>query len=580
MTAGDSEARLTKPLLTRTLGACRDGFWAVGLFSLALNLLMLTLPLYMLQIFDRVLTSHSVETLTVLSIAAGGAILTLAALEAVRGQIMVRISGWLDRQLGGDILGDSVLAGLARGGGASVQGLRDLLTFRSFITGPSVFPFLDAPWTPLFIAVIFLFHPLLGWISIAGAALLFSLALINEMMTRNLLMLSGGASIKSLRMAEAAVRNADAIEAMGMMPNLVRRWRIENAEMLDLQARASGRSGAITAISKFCRLCLQISMLGVGAWLVIQNEMTPGAMIAGSILLGRALAPVEQAIGAWKSAISARAAYQRIKHQLNAMPPATEAMSLPTPSGELTVKDLAFVYPGASEPVLRGINFKLEPGEVLGLIGPTAVGKSTLARLLVGNLTPRAGHVRLDAADVALWNAVDLGRHLGYMPQDIELFAGTVRENIARMGEGDSDQVFAAAKAAGVHDIILRLPKAYETEIGEGGAVLSGGQRQRIALARALYGEPRFMVFDEPNASLDHDGEAALLDAIAARKAEGITMVIIAHRPNILRHVDKLLVLRDGTMQMFGDRDEVMAKLAGPATPGPAVTIEAETSAR
>ncbi len=277
MSSGGTESRLTAPVLKRTLDACRGGFWAVGLFSLALNLLLLTIPLYMLQLFDRVLTSRSVETLTLLSVAATGAILTLAALEAVRGQLMVRISNWLDRQLGGALLGASVTAGLSRGSDASVQGLRDLLTFRTFITGPSVFPFLDAPWTPVFIAVIFLFHPLLGWLSIAGATLLFALALINEMLTRKLLMESGGASIKSMRLAEAAVRNADVIEAMGMMPNLVRRWRRENAGMLDLQARASGRSGAITAVSRFVRLCLQIAMLGVGAWLVIHNEMTPGA---------------------------------------------------------------------------------------------------------------------------------------------------------------------------------------------------------------------------------------------------------------------------------------------------------------
>ena len=579
MSADGTEARLAGPVLKRTLDACRGGFWAVGLFSLALNLLLLTVPFYMAQLFDRVLTSGSVETLIVLSLAAVGAILTMAALEAVRGQIMVRISNWLDRQLGGALLGASVTAGLSRGSDASVQSLRDLLTFRTFITGPSVFPFLDAPWTPLFIAIIFLFHPLLGWLSVAGASLLFALALINEMATRKLLMEASGASIKSLRLAEAAVRNADVIEAMGMMPNLAQRWRRENDGMLDLQSRASGRSGAITALSKFTRLCLQIAMLGVGAWLVIHNEITPGAMIAGSIMLGRALAPVEQAIGAWKSAVAARGAYGRIRQQLDAVPPGHEPMALPTPNGHLTVKDLAYVYPGAGESVLRGINFKLEPGEALGLIGPTAVGKTTLARLLVGNLAPDAGHVRLDAADVALWDAVDLGPHMGYLPQDIELFAGSVRDNIARMGEGESVPVIAAAKAAGVHDIILGLPQAYETDIGDGGAVLSGGQRQRIALARALYGEPRFLVFDEPNASLDQDGEAALIEAITAKKAEGVTMVIIAHRQSILRHVDKLLVLRDGAMQMFGPRDEVMAKLAGAPAPGAAATLEIEARA-
>ena len=574
MTTAAMGARPTNPLLKRTLVACRGGFVAVGLFSFAINLLLLTIPLYMLQLFDRVLTSRSEDTLMALSIAAAGAILTLAALEAVRSFVMVRLSNWLDTRLGGEILGSSVIDGLARGGPASVQGLRDLQTFRGFLTGAAIFPFLDAPWTPIFIAVIFLFHPLLGWLSIGGATLLFALALLNEVATRDLLMLSGGASIKSLREAEAAVRNADVIEAMGMMPNVARRWSRENATMLALQARASQRSGGITAASRFVRLVLQIAMLGVGAWLVIHDEITPGAMIAGSILLGRALAPVEQAIGSWKSAVAARGAYQRMKSQLDAAMPRAESMPLPAPAGRLTVEGLAYAYPGASEPVLRGIDFTLEPGEALGLIGPTAVGKTTLARLAVGNLRPVAGHVRLDKADVAQWDPVDLGPHIGYLPQDVELFGGTVRENIARMGEGEADAVIAAARLTGVHDIILGLPEAYETDIGEGGAVLSGGQRQRIALARAVFGGPRFVVLDEPNANLDHDGETALLATVVALKRQGVTMIIIAHRPSILQHVDKILVLRGGTMQMFGARDEVLAKLAKPAAAAP-VTLDA-----
>jgi len=553
------------PLLKRTLAACRGGFLAVGLFSLAINLLLLTIPLYMLQLFDRVLTSRSEDTLFALSIAAGGAILTLAALEAVRSFVMVRLSNWLDTQLSGDLLGGSVIDALVRGGEASVQGLRDLLTFRTFLTGPAIFPFLDAPWTPVFIAVIFLFHPLLGWLSIIGAAVLFAMALINELSTRNLLMQSGGASIKSLRVAESAVRNADVIEAMGMMPNIVQRWRQENSAMLELQAKASQRSGAITAASRFLRLFLQVAMLGVGAWLAINDEVSPGAMIAGSILLGRALAPVEQALGSWKSAVSARGANNRIKRQLDSLTPRAEAMALPAPAGQLSVEGMSYLYPGATEPVLRNLDFRLEPGESVGLIGPTAVGKTTLARLAVGNLRPSAGHIHLDTADVAQWDPVDLGQYIGYLPQDVELFAGTVRENIARMGEGDPEQVVAAATPAGVHEIILGLPAGYETEIGEDGAVLSGGQRQRIGLARAVFGNPKFIVLDEPNANLDHEGEVALLVTVARLKAQGATMVIIAHRPSVLRNVDKILVLRNGGIQLFGARDEVLAKLAGPA---------------
>lgn len=555
----------TNPLLKDALAACRGGFVAVALFSLCINLLMLTVPLYMLQLFDRVLASRSTETLILLTVIAVAAVLTLAALEVVRTNALVRISTWLDRKLGGPVLTCSIAASLRQGKDPSVQGLRDLSTFRTFLTGPAIFPILDSPWTPIFIAIVFVLHPLLGWIALGGALVLFALAVSNELATRNLMLLSGGSSIKALHQAEAAARNADVIEAMGMMPNLVRRWHRQNTETLALQARASNRSGGITALSKFARLCLQIGMLGAGAWLVILGEITPGVMIAATILMGRALAPVEQAIGAWRSTIAARDAYHRVKRQLDETPPRGEAMLLPAPSGRLTVEGLAFVYPGASEPVLKGITFDLGPGEAMGLIGPSAAGKTTLARLLIGNFQPRAGHVRLDEVDVAQWEPEDLGRHIGYLPQDVELFSGTVHLNIARMGEADPESVIEAARLAGVHEMVLRLPKGYETEIGEGGTALSGGERQRIALARAVYGTPRFVVLDEPNASLDQTGEESLLKAIDTLKKRGVTVVVIANRPSILRHVGKILILRNGTVQTFGARDEVIAQLTGPA---------------
>ncbi len=556
----------TASRLNDALAACRGGFVAVVLFSLCINVLMLTVPLYMLQMFDRVLSSRSIDTLIALTAIAVIAILTMAALELVRTSAMVRMSVWLERKLGGEVLASSIGATLRRAEDPSVQGLRDLSTFRTFLTGPGLFPILDAPWTPIFVAVIFVMHPLLGWIALGGALVLFGLALANELATGRLLQVSGGASIRALRQAEAAVRNADVVEAMGMTPNLVRRWRRQNAEALALLARASNRSGWITASSKFARLCLQIGMLGTGAWLVIGGAVTPGVMIAGAILMSRALAPVEQAIGSWRSAVAARNAYNRVRRQLAEAPPRGKAMELPTPRGRLSVEGVAYVHPGASAPVLRGIRFAIEPGEALGLIGPSAAGKTTLARLLIGNLEPRVGHVRLDGADVAQWQPEDLGQHIGYLPQDVELFSGSVHENIARMGEGEAEAVVAAARLAGAHDMILRLPAGYETEIGDSGMVLSGGERQRIALARAVYGAPRFIVLDEPGASLDHVGEEALLDAIDTLKERGVTLVVIAHRPSILRHVDKVLVLRDGAMQTFGPRDEVIAKLTGPAT--------------
>jgi PrtD family type I secretion system ABC transporter len=388
--------------------------------------------------------------------------------------------------------------------------------------------------------------------------------LFNELATRKLLARSGTSSIHSLNQAQSAVHNADVIRAMGMAPNLIRRWQQQNAETLALQARASNRGGAITSASKFFRLMLQIAMLGTGAWLVLQAEVTPGVMIAGSILMARALAPVEQAIGTWRSAVAARDAYKRVKQLLAALPARPESMPLPAPSGKVSVEGLAYIHPGATDPVLRGVTFELNAGEAMGLIGPSAAGKTTLARLVVGNLTPRAGHARLDGMDVAEWDSEDRGQYIGYLPQDVELFSGTVRENIARMGEGDTEDIIAAAKLAGVHDLILRLPQGYETEIGDGGASLSGGERQRIALARALYGDARLIVLDEPNASLDSEGEAALVNALQTLSENNITLVVIAHRPSILRNMDKVLVLRDGAMSAFGPRDEVLPAVTAP----------------
>lgn len=548
-------------LLKDALSTCRGAFGAVILFSLCINLLMLTAPLYMLQVFDRVITSRSADTLLYLTLVALVALLVLAGLETVRTLLMVKVSLWLDARLSGTVLTSSVTASLRQPGRPSVQALRDLSAIRSFLTGPGIFPILDAPWTPIFLAVIFLMHPMLGWLALGGAVVLFAMALVNEFVTRKLLLDSGGASIEALRQAEAAARNANVIEAMGMMSNLERRWQERNGEALDLQARASGRAGSITATSKLIRQGLQIGILGVGAWLVLGNETTPGVMIAASILMSRALAPVEQAIGTWKTAIATRNAYQRVKNQLNEVPDRGATLTLPVPKGQVQVEGVSHFYPGMTEATVKNINFSLEPGEALGLIGPTAAGKTTLASLLVGILRPRLGHVRLDGADVADWDSHDLGRHIGYLPQDIELFSGTIGENIARMGAAEAEPVIAAAQLAGVHELILQLPDGYATEIGDNGAALSGGQRQRVGLARAVYGNPPFVVLDEPNANLDASGEEALTRTIASLKANGATVVVIAHRPNILRHVDKVLVLHEGAVQKFGLRDEVIGSM-------------------
>ncbi|MHA1536202.1 MAG: type I secretion system permease/ATPase [Alphaproteobacteria bacterium] len=545
------------------MGRCRRAFGAVVLFSLCINLLLLTSPLYMLQIYDRVLNSRSVETLIYLSLIAVFAFAILAALEMARSRVLSAVGTWLDRRLAGPVLSASIIAGVDQTR-PSAEAMRDVTTFRTFLAGPSIFPFLDSPWTPIFIVVIFLLHPMIGWLALGGAVVLFTLAILNEVATRGTLLKAGQASQSAMRDAESAVRNADVVEAMGMMPNMIARWSAKNAQTLALQERASNRSGVITAISKFVRQGLQLGVLGFGAWFVLLNEMTPGGMIAGSILMARALAPVEQAIGAWRSFVAARQAYRRIKQRLAASPVRGEQMKLPRPDGALSVESITYAYPGSKEPDLKGISFSLEPGESLGLIGPTAAGKTTLARILVGNLRPQHGHARLDGADINEWNPEDRGSYIGYLPQDTELFNGTARENIARMGEGDAGQIIEAAKLADVHEIILGLPEGYETELGDGGAILSGGQRQRVGLARAVYGGPAYVVLDEPGASLDQIGEQALLNTLIDLKKRKSTIIVIAHRPNILQLVDKILVLRDGQVAAFGPRDEVLAKVAGP----------------
>ncbi len=570
-------------LLKETLSKCRRVFVIIALFGLCINLLMLTAPLFMMQVFDRVITGRNTDTLVMLLIVATIALVTMAALEGVRTYIMVRLSSWLDRRLGGISLTASIFSTLKKGEDPNVQGLRDLSTFRSFLTGAGIFPILDAPFAPIFLGIMFLLHPLLGGIALAGAGILFLLALLNEVVTRKALAQSSQQAIAAMSQAEAASRNADVIEAMGMMPNLLAKWGKANDQSLDMQATASDRGGIVSSLSKFFRMALQVGVSSAGAWLVIQGDMTPGSMIAGSMIMGRALAPVEQAIGTWKGFISARAAYGRLKLKISDTEVEAKSMPLPRPKGNISVENVSYAHPEHNEPVLRNVSFKVLAGEIVGLIGPTAAGKSTLARILVGNLDPRNGHARLDNMDVSEWPAADRGQYVGYLPQDVELFSGTIRENISRMAEGDAEIVIEAAKKAGVHEMILRMEKGYETQIGDGGAALSGGQRQRIALARAIYGNPCLLVLDEPNANLDSDGENALMQAMDLLSGEGMTIIVVAHRANVLKYADKIVVLRNGMVDDFGFRDEILEKLQGPqrlALGGPKkfTTPEAEPS--
>jgi len=551
-------------ILADVRAKCRGSLIAVGIVSLFVNVLMLTVPLYMLQIFDRVLMSRSDETLLYLTLAAVGALVVLSALDVMRSRILVRVSTWLESCLGPEALARAV-SGLVASQTYGAQALRDISQVRQFIASPGIFSLFDAPWVPIYLLVIYFLHPTLGAIALAGAVVLFLLAVANEVATRGLLKAGNEQWMKAMRKTDAAVRNAEVIEAMGLMPGIARRWHKDNDAALRMQGVASDRAGLIMATSKMLRLVIQVAMLGSGAYLVLRYELTPGGMIAGSIILSRALQPVEQAIGTWKSLLAARTAYARFHSFMQQGDVRQTDMQLPEPEGHLSVERVTFVPPGAQTPVLKAVSFSASPGELLAIVGPSAAGKSTLARLIVGISRPSSGAVRLDGADVYAWERVDFGRHVGYLPQDVELFDGTIEENIARMNDAEPEAVVDAATRAGVHEMILQLPNGYRTEIGQGGIPLSGGQRQRVALARALFGRPRLLVLDEPNASLDADGEEALMQAMFKAKRDGATVVLIAHRVSLVAPADKVLFLRDGVAELFGPKNEVLPQITRPA---------------
>ena len=537
----------------------RPFFLFAGLFSLAINLLLLVPPLFMLQVFDRVLASRSVETLAVLSVAAIAALVMMAFLEVLRARLLAASGAALDRGLGPRVL-DGLLAQTARlSGGAYLNGLRDVNTLRAFLGGAGLMALFDAPWLPIFLLVVFLFHPVLGVVALAGALAMICLAVLNERLTRAPLERSQTQARRAGRFIDSNVRNAEVVNALGMLPAVTRHWAELNDAALAEQMRANRIGARLTGWTKFARQFIQLAMLATGAFLVVAQDVTAGVMIASTVLLGRALAPVEALVAGWRHLVEAGHAWRRLDDLLRANPPAAPGTELPAPQGRVDAEGVAFRL--GERVILRGVSFKLAAGESLGLIGPSASGKSTLARLIVGVWKPAGGVMRLDGADVAAWPREQLGQHLGYLPQDVELFGGTVAENIARLGTPDDAQVVRAAQRANVHELILRLPKGYDTEIGEAGQSLSPGQRQRIALARALYGNPRLVVLDEPNSNLDHEGEEALARTLEVLKADGVTVVVIAHRPSILRSVDKMLILTDGAVASFGPRSEVMARV-------------------
>jgi ATP-binding cassette, subfamily C, bacterial len=542
------------------LQTARSYFLTAAMFSLAINLLYLAGPLYMLQVYDRVISSASEVTLVMLTIALLLAFIALAGLDAVRARVLTRASIRLDQKIAGRVM-TAIIDRSANSGGARSQLLRDFDTFRQFITGMGIHAIFDLPWAPIYIGVIFVLHPALGAFAFGCSVLLILMALLNEWIVKPPLTESGEAASRNYSFTEMSLRNTEVVRAMGMTDGLLKRWGRDRNRMLERQVTASDRAATMQSVIKFLRLSMQSLILGLGAYLVIERLATVGAMFAASILLGRALQPVEQIVGSWRNLVSARGGFLRVRELLSANPPRDTSLSLPRPHGRLAVEALTFVPPLTNKPILRGVAFGIESGEVLGIIGPSGAGKSTLARQLVGVLIPSAGAVRLDGSDVSIWARTSLGDHLGYLPQDIELFADTVAANISRFQEGEDHEVIQAAQMAGVHEMILRLPNGYDTQVGEGGAILSGGFRQRIGLARAVYGSPSLVVLDEPSSNLDAEGDAALSECIMQLKKRGTTVVIISHRPSTIGVVDKLLVLREGVAEMFGPRAEIMSRL-------------------
>jgi ATP-binding cassette subfamily C protein EexD len=542
------------------LAICRSSFFSAGFFSLFINVLMLAPAMYMLQIYDRVLTSNSESTLLMLTLIVVFLFMAMGALEWLRSQILVGTGVRLDQLLGGRVFDSVFRETLASGGKvATAQPLGDLQQLRQFLSGPGLFAFFDAPWLPIYIAVMFMFHPLFGVAVIFSAVVLLGLAIWNEFSTRDDLEEANRRSLESSNHTQRSLRNAEAIEAMGMLPRMRARWQERQNVLLTLQSRASRKAGLISAASRTFRMTVQSLALGLAAYLAIRREITPGVVIAGAILLGRALAPLDQLINTWRGFLGARQAYVRLDRLLNALPLAEAPMPLPAPRGRLSLEKLVVTPPGAPAPVIKGISLLVEPGTMLAVIGPSAAGKSTLARAMLGINRPTAGTVRLDGAELDQWDREALGHYVGYLPQDVELLDGTISENIARFGAIDAEKVVAAAEAAGVHPMILRLPEGYDTRLS--GKVLSAGQRQRIGLARALYGDPQVILLDEPNSNLDQEGDTALAKCLTDLKRAGRTIVVVTHRNNVLSEADEVLLLVEGQIAAYGDRDKVLAAL-------------------
>lgn len=553
---------LAKSDLEEALLLCRGAFLYAAGFSLIINFLMITPSIYMMQVYDRVVSTGNLSTLVMLTLILVVLFMTMSALEWVRSQILVRVSTRLETLLNDRLFNIVFKISLLSGGQrATTQPLDDLTGLRQFLTGNSLFAFFDAPWMPVYLALLFIFHPYFGWFSVVTAILLCLVAWATDKATTQTLSEANNVLMSNRVLLGKNIKNAEVIESMGMLENFRHRWLAGTVKVLDLQAKASSRAGLLAAISKVIRLCSQSLILGLGAYLVIERELSPGTMIAGSILMGRALAPIDLLVGSWKLFGTARDQYRRLHELLIQIPPEKVRMQLPDPQGRIQLENVVVVPPGTRVPVIKGVSVVIEKGDIVGILGPSGAGKSSLARAILGIWPAANGSIRLDGAEVFHWDKAHLGNFIGYLPQDIELFEGSIAENIARFGEVDAEKVVAAAKMADVHDLILRLPDGYDTIIGGTGGDLSGGQRQRLGLARALYNDPVLVVLDEPNSNLDEQGERALEQALLMLQQRQTTVLIITHRNNVLARVSKLMILQDGNLIVYGLKEQVIASL-------------------
>lgn len=566
--------KLEESELKETLKKSKESFYFAGFVSMFINLLMLVPSIYMLQLYDRVLSSRSEYTLLMLTLITVILFAMLGSLELIRSRILVRVGNLIDAELSSRIFNAMFAMANKFPGKASSQPLNDLTQIRQFMTGTPLFAFFDAPWMPIYIAILFVFDVYFGVFAIFAAIIILSLTIINDKKTKEELENANKIYQNSTAFVNHSLRNAEVIEAMGMHENVKKRWLNKYLDFLNKQSRASDEAGLWSNMSKTLRMLFQSLILGLGGWLAIEGRLTPGMMIAGSIIMGRALAPLDLLTNTWKQFVNARQSYYRLEALLKEFPQTKEPTPLPAPHGHISVENLIVLPPNSQIPSLKGVSLSIKAGELVAIIGPSAAGKSTLARTILGVWRPHAGKVRIDSAELDHYNKSELGKYIGYLPQDIELFEGTVAENIARYKEPDPEKVVEAAKIAGVHDMILHLPQGYDTPIGVGGATLSGGQRQRIGLARAIYDFPKIVVLDEPNSNLDDIGEQALVNALLYLKQRGTTIILITHRPAILNITDKIALLVEGTLKMYGPSAEVIAAL----TPKPAGQVAQQTN--